>query len=471
MFVNKLHRLVCLTLTLLSFSFAALAQENDEKIQDLLDNAEHLTINNRVDDAIAVYDQIIKLAPNKPLSYYRKGELFITKGRFIDAIKTLEQGVKIENPSKATITDKTKVSEDYLNALELLGNLYSQLFKAKNAVFYYESAYNLDDNTENKLRYQLEILNILFAVHRHQFSKKYLDKAKALQPENFDVRFFEGLYYNELEQYEEALPILEKLIAEVPKTEGNEKYFFELGKAYFELGKYQKAKAAFKDADGGSVKFRLKEYQPEYFYMIAQALYDVLEFEISEEYLKIALQLDPGMTKAHELNQKIAGINQPKGKLIDAKKAAVESAEKEGKTDILIENYRELAALYYQNSDYELSLDAIENWEALAKDIDLYRTLLKSMVEYKMNQPDEGLIMLNKVVKNPRMNPVAKARFHLVRGLIYMSQDKLKEAEAAFRGAYKGPFRPVCREYLNKIVKIKAKRASGLDDEEEDKKG
>lgn len=469
MYVKNLHRLACLAVMLFGLSFSAFAQ--DGNYQDLLDNAEHLTINNRVDDAIAVYDEIIKLDPKKPLPYYRKGELYITKGRFIDAIKTLEEGVKIENPSKSQKVDKGAVSGDYLNALELLGNLYSQLFKAKNAVFYYESAYNLDDNSENKLRYQLEILNILFAVNRHQFSKKYLDQAKQLQPQNFDVRFFEGLFFNELEKYEEALPILEKLIAEVPKTDGNEKYFFELGKAYFNLGKYQKAKEAFKDADGGAYTFRLKEYQPEYFYAIAQALFDVLEFQKSEEYLKITLQLDPGMTKAHELNQKIAGINQPKGKLIDAKKAAVESAEKEGKTDVLIENYQELAALYYQNSDYELALDAIENWEALAKDIRVYRTLLRAMSEYKMNQPDEGLIMLNKVVKNPRMKPVDKARFHLVRGLIYLSQDKLKAAEGAFRAAYKGPYRPVCREHLNKIVKIKAKRASGLDEEDDEKKG
>ena len=94
---------------------------NDEKIQDLLDNAEHLTINNRVDDAIAVYDQIIKLAPDKPLSYYRKGELFITKGSFIDAIKTLEQGVKIENPARDASVDKSKVTEDYLKCIRIIG--------------------------------------------------------------------------------------------------------------------------------------------------------------------------------------------------------------------------------------------------------------------------------------------------------------------------------------------------------------
>ncbi|MFT6963711.1 MAG: tetratricopeptide (TPR) repeat protein [Flammeovirgaceae bacterium] len=448
------------------------SQTIDEKIQDLLDQAEHLTLNNRVDDAIAIYDRIIAIDPKRPLAFYRKGELYISKGRFIDAIKSLESGVKIENPKGSQEVDKSKISEDYLSALELLGNLYSQLYKAKNAVYFYESAYNLDENVENKLRYQLEILSILFAVNRHTFAMPHVELAKKLQPNNFDVKFFEGQYYNEMGEFEKSFPLLESVVSEVEPQDGNEKYYFELGKAYFNLGKYKKAKEAFKNADGGRYSFLLKEYEPEYFYYIAQALFEVFEFDESEKYLKISLQLDPAAAKAHELNQKLAGIKQPKGKLIDAKKAAAESAEKEGKTTLLIDSYKDLAALYYQNGDYEFAIDAVQNWEALDKNINLYRILLKAMAGYKMGDPNESFIMLNKSVKNPRMPGGDKARFNVARGMIYLSQKKYKEASSAFKAAYKGSYKAVSRAKLNEIEQIKARSSSAtLDDAKEGDEG
>ena len=435
--------------------------QNDEKIQELLDNAEHLTLNNRIDDAIAIYEQIVTLDAKLPLPYYKIGGLLITKGRFVDAIQILEKGVKLENPSKSADISLDKVSKEYLSALELLGNLYSQLYKAREAVFYYESAYNLDENVENKLRYQLEILNIVFAVKKYALAAKPIKLAKELAPNNFDVRFFDAQYNNVIGNYDKSLPILEVLIKEVPLEEGNQKYYYELGVANFQLGKYKAAKESFKNVKGGKWDYLMKKYQPEFQYAIAKALFEVFEFELAEKYLNIALQLDPASAEAHELNQKIATLKQTKGKLIDAKKAAAESAEKEGKTTLLIESTKDLAALYFQNGDYEFALDAIEKWESLDKNINYYRILLKSMTEYKMDKADDSFIMLNKSVKNPRMPGADKARFNVARGLIFMSQSKYKDAEAAFKAAFKGPYKPISWQMLDEIEIIKAQQIVG----------
>ncbi len=428
--------------------------------EELMDKAEFLLNNSRYEEALGILDQALKVAPKDAFVHFRKAETLIGLGKFRESVGVLEKSVQLD--------------PKYMEAYEMLGNLYSQYRKAPQAVKNYEQAYSIasaqaaaEADAEKKskinsdrLRYKIEIINILFIVRRHKFAKPHIDQALELEPDNFDVKFMLVQYFNEMEQYAEALAVMEELIREVPEAEGNEKYFYELGVAYHMLEQYKKAQTEFEKIKYGPELSKIRQFQPEYYYSISMAYYTVYAFDACEKYLNIVIALKPDHKEALELRQKLAGVRVPKGKLI----VALEEQLKVEKDPVkLAEKYNEMANLQYQSEMYSEAIAACdESLNLNEKQLDV--VFLKAMCEYKMKQPDEAAAMLDKIVKNPQLNPGIKARFHFARGLIYKAGENLGAAESAFKSAYTGNYRAAARNELSQVFKMKMKGEETVDD-------
>jgi len=432
--------------------------------EELMDQVEFLINNSRYEEALGIIEEALKVAPKDAKIYYRKAETLIGLGRFREAIGTLEKSVQID--------------PKYIEAYEMLGNLYSQFRKAPQAVKNYEQAYSIatakagtladveekERLNSDRLRYKIEIINILFLVKRHKFTKPHIDQALEMEPDNFDVRFMKAQYHNEVEEYQDALTIMEVLIKEVPEMEGNEMYFYELGVAYHMTGAYAKAQTEFEKIKTGPELSKTRLFQPEYYYSLSMAYFAVYAFDQCEKYLDIAIAIKPDYKEAFELKQNLAGVRVPKGKMIGAVQEQIK-IEKEPKA--LADKYHELANLHYQSDEYREAISACE--ESLninEKQLDV--VFLKAMCEYKLKQPDDAAAMLDKIVKNPSLSPAIKARCHFARGLIYKSGGNLTAAESAFKSAYTGTFRAAARNELTLVFRQKMKSETSVDDIKDD---
>jgi tetratricopeptide (TPR) repeat protein len=432
--------------------------------EELMEKADFLISNSRYEEALTILDQALKSAPKDAGIHYKKAETLIGLAQFKEAVGMLEKTVQL-NPK-------------FIEAFEMLGNLYSQFRKAPQAVKNYEQAYAIASAkaaaeadaeaqariNSDRLRYKIEIVQILFIVRRHKFAKPHIDAALELEPDNFDVKFMKVQYHNEIEEYQESIAIMEELIKEVPEEEGNEKYFFELGLAYHMTAQYKKAQEQFDKIKFGPELSRIRQYQHDYYYSVSMAYFTVYAFDQAEKYLDIALAIKPDYKEALELKLRLGGVKSSKGAQIGNMQELIKVEKDPAK---LAENYKLLADLHYQSEEYEEAMTACqESLNINEKQLDV--VFLMAMCEYKLQKADAATAMLDKIVKNPSLNPSVKARFHFARGLIYKAAGNLGAAESAFKSAYTGNYRAAARNELTSVFKLKMKGEATVEDIAED---
>jgi tetratricopeptide (TPR) repeat protein len=415
-------------------------QTHAQSLQHQFDKAFNLIQNGRDEEAILVLDEILKKEPKNPIALFKKGNCFINMGKFKEAINELEKAVASKN--------------DFPEAFELLGNLYAEERNAEKSVANYSKAYEVDKELENRFRYKMEIITILFLVKQYPMAFQHIQDAKTLLPDNFDILFFEAQYYNNMQEYAKAKTILDEIIKDVPVREGNDQYFFEIGFTYHRLGEFQKADGFFKNIIDPEYKGRLRMFAPETYYAMAETYFTVNEFAKAGEMLALVLKINPGFTQAYELQTKLANIKSDKSKLIEIAKGAIKSAEKDGNKPI--DKYLDLANLYFQSGNYEQSIEIADEY-LKARNMDMQAVFLKASAENKLKKVGDACNLLTRAVKNPSMAPEAKARMFFLLGLAYKNTDKLDLAEESFKNANVGSFKPAAISELDEIFKLRLK--------------
>ncbi|MDW7695170.1 tetratricopeptide repeat protein [Flammeovirgaceae bacterium SG7u.111] len=410
--------------------------------EDLADQATQLITNHRYEEAIVMLDQAIKKDPKYAKAYFKKANCYIGLSKFKNAIQEMERAVKVK--------------PDYYEAYEVLGNLYAQFRNAPKSVKNYESAFANDNNVENRLKYKLQIVDILFTVQQHQQILAHIEDAKKLGINSFDLKFLEAQYFNYIGDYKTASDLLAKIINEVPEVEGNEKYFFELGYAYHKMGEYAKGEEYFKKADNGEYKVKIRQFTPEHYLEVAEVYFSVYEYGKSEDYLKLAQKINPTTDGALDLEAKLAAVKTSKTKLIEVAEKQLVQAEKDG--NVQPDKYYELAVLFFQNEEYSDALEQCAKYNSISTR-DYKAMFLQVACEYKLKQPESATEMLSRSVKNPKLTPEIKAKFNFLIGLSYESAGNYDQAEGFFRSAAKGPFRGAAAIELEEVFKSKQKKA------------
>lgn len=433
----KLYKYTLAAIIFSLTSIASLAQDANE----LYEKGEFLKNNNRFQEAIAMFQKASTMEPQNHMIPFEMAACYTGLGDFKKAVVALEKSVKIK--------------PDFNEAYELLGDLYAVQFRnPKKASANYDLAFQYDENIENKVRYKLEIITILYNFNKHNLAFKHIKDAQAILPDNFDLKFYEAQYYVETEQYNKAKLILEKLIVDIPEKSGNEVYFFEMGRTYFYLGEYAKAKDFFTKANNGRFRSLIPIYTPEFFLNVAKVYKEVFEYEKSEEVLKIVFAMDEPTTEAYDLQKELASVKTKKAKLIQAEKSAI---EQEKDQDKLAERYSELALYAFQEGDHIQAATACEEYLNL-KPLNYDIMFLHAMSLSKMSRPDEATNLLRRMLKNPKVPRAYKYKLYFGLGLAYKDAKRLDEAEDAFKDAYGGPTKEASRYELMEIFKIRQRQ-------------
>ncbi|UZR94693.1 tetratricopeptide repeat protein [Chondrinema litorale] len=403
--------------------------------------AQNLIQNNRFEEAIILLDEALNKSPNNPEIFFTKANCYINLGKFKEATEILEKSVEIK--------------KDFTKSYEMLGDLYTQFRMADKAVANYELAFETDPNQENRLKYKMDIINILNIVKQQQDILPHIEEAKKISSDNFDVQFLEAEYYNYIGDFNKAKEMLDKIIPSVPNVPGNEKYFYEAGYAYHHLEQFKKADEFFAKITDGEYKPKLFQFSADYYFNLAETYYHVYEYHESEKHLNTLLKIDPTYTSAFDLQAKLTAVKTNKSEMIKVMEAAIEAIEKDGNSAPLEKIY-ELAILEYQNGQYEYAIESC-NKILNINPAEYSVIFLKGACENQLKQSGEASATLERAVKNPKLPAEIKAKYYFLLGLIYKKAEELDQAEESFKNSMKGFFKASSIHELEMVFKQKQK--------------
>ncbi len=417
-----------------------------QNAEELFEKGEFLKSNNRFEEAVGMFKKAAEIQPDNHLIPFEMAACYTGLTDFKKAVLSLEKAVEIKS--------------DFHEAYELLGDLYANQFRnPQKAAENYDLAFQYDENVENKLRYKLEIIGILYEYDKHHMALKHIKDAEAILPDNFDLQFYEAQYYIETEAYDKAKEIMEKLLTQdggIPEKSGNEVYFYEMGRIHFYQGNYDKAKEFFQKANDGPFRSKIPIYTPEFFLSVAQVYYGVYEYVKSEEVLKVVLDMTTGSTPtdALDLQKQLLNVKTSKRKLIEAEKSAI---EQEKDPDRLADRYSELALYAYQDGDHVQAELACQEYLKL-RPLEYNMMFLQAMSMSKLDRTEEASMLLSRMRKNPKVPRPFMVRLSFGLGLVYKNAGRLDEAEEAFKDAYAGPTKEAARYELMEIFKIRRRQ-------------
>ncbi len=442
-----------------------------QTVKDLIEKAEVLALSQRYPEAVEVLKQASNVDKSNAKIHYLLGTYYLKLDSKNpadpinpEAIKSLERAVEID--------------QGYEEAWELLANLYStpalkmqkkeQKARILKSVESYQKAYNNAKDPEIKLSYKLQIINQLFGIKSYKEAKPHIDDALKLSPGNSDLKFMAAQYYNVVGSYNEAIKMLEPITKELEnQVTGNEIYFYELGVAYNGIADYKKADETFAIIVNSRYKSKIKRYAAESYLKIAEAYYDVLEYQDSKDNLLIALKKKPDMAKALELQSKLAKTQGGNfGAQIKIKLEEIKVAEAKDPGS-LNAKYDELANMYYLNGDYMEATQTID--EYLKKNpTNITMLFLRGACEYQLKKPDVGANQLEAALKSPKLPNDQKARIALLLAMIYRKAGDYKKATSLLRFTKGTTYQAAA--FLERDINFRLLQG-GDDDEDEDDGG
>ena len=124
-----------------------------------------LTAQNRVDEAIKVYEKGAKIKPKFAMIYNNLGTIYKTQNNYSKAEDFYKKSIKIDN----------KIPEPYNN----LGNLYSSLNNLKESIKYYKKAISINDKFFISF---YNLATILMSVGDNESAKKYFQECLEINP-------------------------------------------------------------------------------------------------------------------------------------------------------------------------------------------------------------------------------------------------------------------------------------------------
>lgn len=215
------------------------------------------------DEAIDIFESIIELYPDFPLSYYHLGFHYANKGQY----------------KKAQIIWETSLEKgvDEDKELEIATKLSEINYKVQ-----YEEGYNL-----------------VFSGRPDEALDKLLPLEERY-PEWWNLQFFVGLSYRQLMNFEDALKHFKKAYRMKPSQV---EILNEIGLCNISLGRSDEAIKFFKKA------LDIKENDSEILCNLGIAYLQVDEIKLAEEYVAKAIRIDPDDEIAKSWMSKIKSIS------------------------------------------------------------------------------------------------------------------------------------------------------------------
>ncbi len=418
-----------------SFCLGAFAQGNPGKAAYM--KAENLRKSKRYQEAIAQYEEAIRLEDNNYRYYFSRGKCYYAMKDYDLALSSFEETVELK--------------KDFVFAYTLIAKIYRKKGDNANAVYYYDMASKAEGDPKRKVGYKMEAVKLLLRDKKTDEAQRHLSEAKQFAPDNLNILYFDAKISNQNGDYERAR---DNMVTATAQLEGeppasSAKYFYELGYAYNKLDNYNSAQQAWEKAYFGPYKAPIdrerSKNSPAYFYRVAVSYY------IAGQYAESRTQID----KALELQNNFGAAYTLMGKM----------AKKEGNYSGAIDNFR-TAANFEQDPNKKVRLQMmLTSLQVDAKD---YNGAISSANEILSKQPSNSKVMYYKALSQYHVGEYggsistlesllsntndskSKARYNFIIGMAAKNTD-VERAKEAFRSAMYGPYKPAAKIEIDKL--------------------
>lgn len=204
--------------------FSKIIEEDEKDFEAYLNRGDGLFRLGKVKEAYEDYDKVIKLNPDNMDAIYGLAECCFSLRNFEEA-RELYNILNDKYSYNAEIEDKFISSNYYLidqyerklkyNKEDLdyrykLARCYFTLGEFKKC---YELIKDIDKNSNVDFKMYLLLGNTLKILKEEERALAYIDKSIELNPNNWEVYYFKGLLFHDMNKYEEALVLYDKGIA------------------------------------------------------------------------------------------------------------------------------------------------------------------------------------------------------------------------------------------------------------------
>ena len=225
-------------------------QQIDTDLDELNDKGLDLMHNEKYEEAISMFDEIIEKDPSYIYAYSNKGLVLENLERYDEALESFDKVLEID--------------PNYVIALYNKGLLLNDLERYREAIPYLDRALAVEPDAIDALT---EKGYSLLSLKNYEDAISYFDKVLLIEPGDIDALFYKGFSLADLGRYDEGISYYDLVLEQDPKdvvTLNNKGY------ALYRLGEYDEALVYLNDA---------LEIDPDY--KLAQENKDLVLEEIS----------------------------------------------------------------------------------------------------------------------------------------------------------------------------------------------
>ncbi|MEM7037157.1 MAG: tetratricopeptide repeat protein [Bacteroidota bacterium] len=400
--------------------------------------AENLRKSKRYNEAIAKYDEAIKLEPGNYRYYFSRGKCYYAMKDYDLALSSFEESVEYK--------------KENVFAYTLIAKIYRKKGDKPNAIYYYDLAFQNEKDPKRKVGYKMEAVKLLLQDGKTEEAQRHLQEVKQVAPDNLNILYFDAKISNQNGDYENARSNMQSAVGQLNNAPPAQaaKYWYELGYAENKLGDYQSASKSWEKAYFGRYKTLINRERsknsPAYFYRKAVSYYSAGEYDESKVQIDKALELQNNFSAAYMLMGRMS--------------------KKQGNFSMAIQNYQN-AANFEQDPNKKaklltmlasLQLDAGEYSGAISSANEVLNNqstnsrvkYVKALAQYRLGQYDSSISTLESLLQGSNDNR-SKAKYNFIIGMAAKNTD-VEKAKNAFRAASIGPYKPAAKNELDKLM-------------------
>lgn len=400
---------------------------------------------NDCNQAIAKYNEAISLEPTNFRYYVRKGQCLIQLKRYDEAIQAFEQAVNYNK----------NFSQGYI----MIAKLALQQKDYAKAIQYLEKAYQNEGDANKKIVYKSYVVKLLIRENRASDALNSLQQLKQDIPEAAQdprVLSAEGDIYGAMQRWDQAIQSYQlalNRVASLPK-EQKARYYFQLGRAYYESGDTKKADEIWANVQGTRYEKAVKALKlrsgPKYNIAVAQGYYKAKAFDEALEQINQAIPKAKEPSDIVLVYQFQGMVYYQKGQLQQAITAFAKAAQTETDPSKKTKLYNLMIKLQFANGDYNGALETAN--KILQAQPNNHAILFsKAQAEYQLGNYSAAVASLERAIANAPQNRTLLASYNFLLGMAAKKAGDVNRADKAFKEANVPPFKYAAMEELKKL--------------------
>lgn len=419
----------------LFISESMLFAQNTEGLKYFV-QAEQFRHDRKFVQAIVSLEEALKLEPVNANYMYTKGLCHLSLKLYDSAVKTFENALVLNNT--------------HVNSYSTLAKLYTSKKQYDLAINAYDQVFKYETNKERKLAAILSSIALLYQTKKYEDAISRIEMEEMEEIDNKELEYWEARLENKTGDYEKAAEILQRLtkkFAAIPK-QSDAKYYYELGYALFKLEKYKEATLALKKADIGEYRPKVYKLSADYFFHLSEAYFKVFEYEQAEAFLNLTLKIEPNHRKSLKFRKDVKQtLDATLPQRIEQLQDTIRKERRNGRRNQLFCN---LCRMQFNTKDYVNAIvSANECLKSNSKNLN--SVFYKSISLYKTESYEEASSLLSALATSPKMSPSLKQQINFTLGLIYAKMNQTEAARGYFKESGRGVFRYVSEEEIKKL--------------------